>query len=116
MVLARQVLPWSASMSSTSVSTLCSWSSSTAAAVAATWRPWAGHAVVGGSPADAEELRDSRNGLLADEIPGIEDLAGQASSVNDRDFGTINVEVDTELAKLDPAGYRPLRACRRERP
>ncbi|GEB62160.1 hypothetical protein [Streptomyces gardneri] len=54
--------------------------------------------------------------MLADEIPGIEDLAGQASSVNDRDFGTINVEVDTELAKLDPAGYRPLRACRRERP
>ncbi|WP_055483549.1 hypothetical protein [Sphaerimonospora mesophila] len=24
-------------------------------------------------------------------------------------FGTINVEVDTELAKLDAAGYRPLR-------
>lgn len=27
-------------------------------------------------------------------------------------FGTINVEVDTELAKLDPAGYRPLRSRR----
>ncbi|MEU9803335.1 hypothetical protein [Streptomyces sp. NPDC051000] len=34
----------------------------------------------------------------------------------DARFGTINVEVDTELAKLDPAGYRPLRARRRERP
>ncbi|MFE6154223.1 hypothetical protein [Streptomyces sp. NPDC057888] len=30
--------------------------------------------------------------------------------------GTINIEVGTELAKLDPAGYRPLRARRRERP
>ncbi|GAA2320336.1 hypothetical protein OHT20_05545 [Streptomyces caniferus] len=29
--------------------------------------------------------------------------------------GTINVEVDTELVKLDPAGFRPLRS-RRERP
>ncbi|MFI1045352.1 Tn3 family transposase [Streptomyces griseoruber] len=30
-------------------------------------------------------------------------------------FGTINVEVDTELAELDPAGYRPLRPRRPER-
>lgn len=31
-----------------------------------------------------------------------------AHSENVNFFGTINVEVDTELAKLDPAGYRPL--------
>lgn len=29
-------------------------------------------------------------------------------------FGTINVEVDTELAKLGPAGYQPLRPRRPE--
>ncbi|PBC66236.1 hypothetical protein BX265_8452 [Streptomyces sp. TLI_235] len=39
-----------------------------------------------------------------------------AHSENVNFFGTINVEVDSELAKLDPAGYRPLRARRRERP
>ncbi|WP_035838612.1 Tn3 family transposase [Kitasatospora azatica] len=39
-----------------------------------------------------------------------------AHSENVNFFGTINVEVDTELAKLDPAGYRPLRPRRRERP
>ncbi|MFI8793612.1 Tn3 family transposase [Streptomyces sp. NPDC055105] len=39
-----------------------------------------------------------------------------AHSENVNYHGTINVEVDTELAKLDPAGYRPLRARRRERP
>ncbi|GHD48954.1 transposase [Streptomyces mirabilis] len=32
-----------------------------------------------------------------------------AHSENVNFFGTINVEVDTELPKLDPAGYRPLR-------
>lgn len=35
-----------------------------------------------------------------------------AHSENVDFFGTINVEVDTELAKLDPAGYRPLRPRR----
>jgi hypothetical protein len=30
-------------------------------------------------------------------------------------FGTINVEGDTELAKLDPARYRPLRVRRPDR-
>ncbi|MFD5678186.1 Tn3 family transposase [Streptomyces sp. NPDC058728] len=30
-------------------------------------------------------------------------------------FGTISAEVDTELAKLDPAGYRPLRPRRPDR-
>ncbi|TVL87428.1 hypothetical protein CD790_33450 [Streptomyces sp. SAJ15] len=38
-----------------------------------------------------------------------------AHSENVNFFGTINVEVDTELAKLDPAGYRPLRARRPQR-
>ncbi|MGW5691186.1 Tn3 family transposase [Streptomyces asiaticus] len=37
-----------------------------------------------------------------------------AHSENVNFFGTINVEVDTELAKLDPAGYRPLRVPRTE--
>ncbi|WP_219671103.1 Tn3 family transposase [Streptomyces bambusae] len=32
-----------------------------------------------------------------------------AHSENVNFFGTINVEVDAELAKLDPAGYQPLR-------
>ncbi|MEV5378307.1 Tn3 family transposase [Streptomyces nondiastaticus] len=31
-------------------------------------------------------------------------------------FGTITVEVDTELAKLGPAGHRPLRPRRGDRP
>lgn len=35
-----------------------------------------------------------------------------AHSENVNFFGTINVEVDTELPKLDPAGYRPLRPRR----
>lgn len=35
-----------------------------------------------------------------------------AHSENVNYHGTINVEVDTELAKLDPAGYRPLRPRR----
>jgi hypothetical protein len=35
-----------------------------------------------------------------------------AHSENVNFFSTINVEVDTELAKLDPAGYRPLRPRR----
>ncbi|MFI6038093.1 Tn3 family transposase [Streptomyces sp. NPDC051315] len=35
-----------------------------------------------------------------------------AHSENVNFFGTINVEIDTELAKLDPAGYRPLRSRR----
>ncbi|MEV6029383.1 Tn3 family transposase [Streptomyces sp. NPDC052036] len=39
-----------------------------------------------------------------------------AHSENVNFFGTINVEVDTELAKLDPAGYRPLRPRRPDRP
>ncbi|GAA2607211.1 hypothetical protein GCM10010424_69030 [Streptomyces lienomycini] len=39
-----------------------------------------------------------------------------AHSENVNFFGTINVEVDTELAKLDPAGYRPLRSRRPDRP
>ncbi|MGW6521681.1 Tn3 family transposase [Streptomyces sp. NPDC054962] len=38
-----------------------------------------------------------------------------AHSENVNFFGTINVEVDTELAKLDPAGYRPLRPRRPDR-
>ncbi len=38
-----------------------------------------------------------------------------AHSENVNFFGTINVEVDTELAKLDPAGYRPLRPRRTEK-
>ncbi|WP_331728581.1 Tn3 family transposase [Streptomyces sp. NBC_01176] len=38
-----------------------------------------------------------------------------AHSENVNYHGTINVEVDTELAKLDPAGYRPLRSRRPER-
>ncbi|MFL9658705.1 hypothetical protein ACJ7VE_33915 [Streptomyces sp. PB17] len=38
-----------------------------------------------------------------------------AHSENVNFFGTINVEVDTELAKLDPAGYRPLRPRRPEK-
>ncbi|MFP8885274.1 Tn3 family transposase [Streptomyces mangrovi] len=38
-----------------------------------------------------------------------------AHSENVNFFGTINVEVDTELAKLDPAGYRPLRPRRPNR-
>ncbi|MFF7172919.1 hypothetical protein ACIP8U_44365 [Streptomyces pseudovenezuelae] len=37
-----------------------------------------------------------------------------AHSENVNYHGTINVEVDTELAKLAPAGYRPQRARRRE--
>ncbi|MET8011285.1 Tn3 family transposase [Streptomyces sp. NPDC005271] len=39
-----------------------------------------------------------------------------AHSENVNFFGTIAVEVDTELAKLDPAGYRPLRSRRPDRP
>ncbi|MEU1371385.1 hypothetical protein ABZ454_35375 [Streptomyces sp. NPDC005803] len=39
-----------------------------------------------------------------------------AHSENVNFFGTINVEVDTELATLDPAGYRPLRPRRPDRP
>ncbi|MFE3885195.1 hypothetical protein ACFXPQ_20200 [Streptomyces lydicus] len=35
-----------------------------------------------------------------------------AHSENVNIFGTINVEVDTELAKLEPAGYRLLRPRR----
>jgi hypothetical protein len=38
-----------------------------------------------------------------------------AHSENVNYHDTINVEVDTELAKLDPAGYRPLRLRRPER-
>ncbi|GAA3034121.1 hypothetical protein GCM10020000_09250 [Streptomyces olivoverticillatus] len=38
-----------------------------------------------------------------------------AHSENVNYHGTIDVEVDTELAKLDPAGYRPLRARRPDR-
>lgn len=37
-----------------------------------------------------------------------------AHSENVNFFGTINVEVDTELAKLDPSAYRPLRPRRPE--
>lgn len=39
-----------------------------------------------------------------------------AHSENVNYHGTINVEIDTELAKLDPVGYRPLLARRRKRP
>ncbi len=35
-----------------------------------------------------------------------------AHSENVNFYGTIAVEVDTEVAKLDPAGYRPLRPRR----
>ncbi|MGW0564014.1 Tn3 family transposase [Streptomyces sp. NPDC003016] len=38
-----------------------------------------------------------------------------AHSENVNFFGTISVEVDTELAELDPTGYRPLRPRRPER-
>jgi len=54
------------------------------------------------------EGRAVDDGLLAHISP--------AHSDNVNYDGTINVEVHTELAKLDPAGYRRLRARRRERP
>ncbi|MBB6439719.1 hypothetical protein [Streptomyces candidus] len=37
-----------------------------------------------------------------------------AHSGNVNFHSTVNVEVDTELANLDPAGYRPLRPRRRD--
>lgn len=38
-----------------------------------------------------------------------------AHSENVNFYGTIAVEIDTELAKLDPAGCRPLRTRRPDR-
>ena len=35
-----------------------------------------------------------------------------AHSENINSFGTIDVDIDGELAQLDPSGYRPLRASR----
>ncbi|MFD9825535.1 hypothetical protein [Streptomyces violascens] len=46
------------------------------------------------------EARAVDDGLLAHTSP--------AHSENVNFFGTITVEIDTELAKLDPARYRPL--------
>ncbi|MEU9762066.1 hypothetical protein [Streptomyces sp. NPDC047985] len=42
-------------------------------------------------------------------------LRGPAHSENVNCFGTVTIEVDTERAELDRAGYRPLRPRRPDR-